>query len=339
MKAIELYRYGHADKAFRLSDHEIPEPGPGELRIRVQYSGLNFADVVARRGLYPDAPKNPAVLGYDVAGEIDKCGEGVDRFALGDKVFALSRFGGYAEYVITKQEAVARAPVSIPASACTALATQACTALFCAEYKTNLRPGDKVLIHAGAGGVGSMLVQLAKNKSCIVAATASTGKQEYIKSLGVDLAIDYTRDDFASSIKNAFTEEYIDHAFDSIGGKVFRKSLKILGPCGTIVSYGAASQISGNNKLKAIGAALGFGLYSPIQFLMKSQTLVAVNMLRVADHKADLFKEIMDKVSDYAERGILKPHVHEVYPVSQIAKAHQDLESRKTTGKLVLEWN
>ena len=197
MKAIHLIKFGESSEAFEIREIPKPKVKARHVLIKVQASGINFADVMARRGLYHDCPPLPAVLGYDVAGVIEEVGEGVEDLKVGDVVTAMSRFGGYAEYVVTDASGVARIPDGWSAAKATTLTTQASTALVCAEEVTNLYPGEKVLIQAASGGVGRILIQYAKHRGCTVFATASTGKQEYLKELGVDYSIDYLTEDFS----------------------------------------------------------------------------------------------------------------------------------------------
>jgi len=338
MKAVFLTKYGKAKNAFEIKDTIIPEPQAREVCIKVNYFGLNFADVVARRGLYPDAPKNPAVLGYDVSGTIHSIGSEVSEFKIGDKVAALTRFGGYAEYATTMVEGVVRIPEKYDEAKATALATQACTAFYCAEECVTLNTGDNVLIQAAAGGVGSILVQIARHRGCTVFGTASSSKQKSLKENGVHYPIDYTKQNFYHEVTQVLGGQNLDFVFDSIGGRVFKKGYKLLQPSGTMITFGAAAQVSGNNKLKALSVVLGFGIFSPIQLLMSSKSLVAVNMLRIADYKPALFKKIFKGVMDYTEEGIIKPTVAKIFDVNDISKAHDFLESRKSVGKVVMKW-
>ena len=179
MKAIFLIKNGLAEKAFEIRETSIPNPNSGQVLIKVEAFGLNFADVMARNGMYKDAPPMPCVLGYDVAGKIEKIGEGVTHLKIGDRVTAMTRFGGYAEFAITDARATAIIPETIDAASATALTTQYCTAYFAAAEMVNLHPGDKVLIHSGAGGVGTALIQFAKYKQCEIFSTA--GSEEKIK--------------------------------------------------------------------------------------------------------------------------------------------------------------
>jgi len=337
MRAIFLTKYGSAKDAFEIKEITLPALGKEEVEIKVHCSGLNFADVVARRGIYPDAPKNPAVLGYDVAGMITALGSDVRGFAVGDRVVALTRFGGYASHVHAASYGVAKIPATIDFGEATVLATQGCTAYHCAVECTTIHPGDKVLIHAAAGGVGSILVQLAKRKGAVIFGTASASKLENLKARGVDFPIDYTSLDFKKEILKL--TEGIDIVFDSVGGTSFKKGMQLLRPGGTMVSYGAAEQMKSiKNKLSLVPMLLGFGIYSPLMLLMKSQSIVTVNMLRIADCKPNNFNLMLNEVVALAANGSLKPLVSKVFDYQDIASAHDYLESRASIGKVVIKW-
>jgi len=338
MKTLTLTKYGAAKKAFQIKEADIPTLNTNEVLIKNKFFGLNFADVVARRGLYPDAPPNPAILGYDVAGYVEAIGDEVHDIKVGDRVAALTRFGGYAEYSKTMQEGVALLPENVDLKLGTALATQACTAYYCAVQCINLNEGDNVLVQAAAGGVGSILTQISKEKGCTVFGTASPNKLDFLKSNGVDHAIDYRNENFYEIIKSKLEGHNLDVVFDSIGGKAFKQGFKLLKPGGFMVNFGAAAQVSGNNKLKSLGVAAGFGFFSPLQLLMSSKSMVAVNMLRIADHKPTLFKKVFKGVMAMTEEGIIKPYIAKTYKADQIAEAHEYLESRQSIGKIVMEW-
>jgi NADPH2:quinone reductase len=180
MKALFLVRYGDAHQAFSLKESPDLIAKSGEVRIHVEASGLNFADVMARMGLYPEAPKNPAVLGYEVVGHIDQLGAGVDPQWLGKRVLALTRFGGYASQACARVEAVVEIPANWNASETTALGTQGLTAVFAATHAVHLVAKDRVLVHAAAGGVGILLTQIAQSKGCFVVGTARGGQKKRI---------------------------------------------------------------------------------------------------------------------------------------------------------------
>ena len=340
MKAAFLVKNGNPDKAFEIKELPIPQAQAHEVCIQVSAFGLNFADVMARRGLYDDAPAKPCILGYDVLGKVHEVGADVKDFEVGDQVVALTRFGGYAEYATTDARAVVKVPKDIDPGEATALATQYSTAWYCGEEMVHLHEGDHILIQAAAGGVGTALVQLAKNKGCIVYGTASTGKQDYLKSMGVDHPIDYRKVDFAKEIRKIRNGKGLDVVFDSIGGASVKHGYQLLDSGGRIVCYGAADMTTGGSKsiIKMLKVASGFGIHSPIGFLQSSRGMIGVNMLRIADDKPEVLQRTMFNVVDYYKKGIFKPKVGGTYKIDQLAEAHDLLESRKSIGKIVVLW-
>lgn len=341
MKAIYLKKCGESKDVFEFKDIEIPVAKPNEVVIKVHTMGINFADILVRRGLYPDPPPNPAIIGYDVAGIVHAKGDNVTHVEVGQRVAALTRFGGYAEYACTLSEAVAPIPDEMTFEIGTSLAVQACTAYYCAEESVTLREGDNVLVQAAAGGVGSMLVQYAKHKGCKIFGTASTKKQDYLKKLGVDIPIDYTKADFAQTIKSKLKEgEQLDVVFDSMGGIPFKKAMKILGQGGRMVCIGAATQMDAGKKnlLATLKVGYGFGIFSPIQLLTNSQAIIAVNMLRIGDYRPHVFQKVFKKVIELTVEGVFKPHIGKVFSADQVADAHDYVEQRKSVGKVVLNW-
>ena len=341
MRAIYLTKFGESRDVFEIRETEIPKAEEGEIIVKVSSSGLNFADVMARRGLYHDAPPLPAVLGYDVGGTIHEIGKGVEGFELGQEVTAMTRFGGYAEYVKAIPAGVHTLPKGWDTARGTTLTTQACTAVVCAEEVLNMYPGDKVLVQAAAGGVGRVIIQLAKHMGCTVFATASTGKQEYLKEMGVDYPIDYLTEDFSVRIPEILGDDKLDIVFDNLGGKRYKQGLNLLGPGGKIVSYGAADQNKGSKTSKwgAIKVGLGFGFHSPIKLVGQSKAMIGVNMLRLADHKPHILKKALSRVVELVEAGIIDPRLDKTFPAEQIAEAHDYLESRKSKGKVVVNWS
>jgi NADPH:quinone reductase-like Zn-dependent oxidoreductase len=338
LKAIILKKYGNPDVAFEINEVPTPTPKDDEVLIKVKYCGINFADVLARTGLYEEAPKPPSVLGYDVAGHVEAIGSKVTKYKVGDRVVALTRFGGYAEYAIAKEFGMTIVPEGIELAVAPAMATQACTAYYCTHDCVKLRKGDKVLIQAAAGGVGSILVQIAKHYGCVVFATASTSKLDFVKSLGADHVIDYTKMGFDEAVKS-IAPKGIDIVLDSLGGQAFKKAMKLLRPGGRMICYGAAENLAAkNNKLNLIPLATGFGIFSPIPLLMKSKSIITANMLKIADYKPNVFSEVFEETMTMAHQGIIKPHLGKVFAATDFAAAHNYIESRQSIGKVVLEW-
>jgi len=340
MKVLSLVKHGNADEAFKIIDQARPTISTNEVLIEVQCSGLNFADVVARRGRYPDAPPLPSVLGYDVAGHIIDKGSEVTHVDIGDRVTALTRFGGYAELAKTPAFGVQKIPEKVSFAEATALSTQACTAYYCAIESVNLYPGQVVLIQAAAGGVGNILVQIAKWKGCKIYGTASTKKIDLLKQMGVDYPIDYTQEDFEKLIMA--NGDVLDVVFDSIGGSKYKSAYKLLNKGGKMVNIGAAEQMTSTNRMFGMLGALNtvrkFGFYNPIQLLMKSQSLIGVNMLRVADYTPDVFSKVLKEVIELNEEGVIAPKIGKIFPFTEIGEAHKYLEERKSIGKVVVTW-
>lgn len=338
MKAIYLVNTGASNSAFKLRETEKPFPKAHEVLIKVHCFGLNFADVMARKGMYQDAPPIPALLGYDVAGTVEQVGSGVTHLLVGDRVTAMTRFGGYAEYAVTDARAAAKIPENISFADATALTTQYCTAYYAAAVAVNLFPGNKVLIHSGAGGVGSALIQFAKWRGCEIFSTAgSSSKLELLKQQGVQHPINYIEQDFEDEIKQLTKGEGVDVIFDAVGGSYVRKGFRSLAAGGRIVCYGAAD-LSSKNIFGKISALLAFGIYHPVMFMTSSKGIIGLNMLRIADNKPEALQHCLNQVIQLTEQGVFKPTIGKVFNASEIAAAHDFLESRKSTGKIAVTW-
>ncbi|MBL4652263.1 MAG: zinc-binding dehydrogenase [Flavobacteriales bacterium] len=336
MKAIHLIKNGTAVSAFQTKEIDAPKPKQGEVLIKVAAFGLNYADVMARNGLYADAPPLPSVLGYEAVGTIEQIGTEVADFEIGQKVIAFTRFGAYAEYCIADQRAIALLPENISNGEAVALATQYCTAYYSAVEMVNLHEGDNVLIHAAAGGVGTALIQLVKQKGCTIYGTAgSQEKLDYLKQQGVDFPINYRKEDFAECIQKLNVK--MDVIFDPVGGSSFKRDKTILAHGGRIICFGGSERSSGG-IIQTLKFVLGFGFMSPIGLLMKSQSIIGVNMLRIADHKPHVLQRVINAVVELYKQSKIKPHVGGNFKASQIAEAHDFLENRKSIGKIVVEW-
>ena len=339
MNAAYLIKYGNAEKAFEIREADKPRPNANQVLIKVEAFGLNFADVMARLGLYKAAPPLPAILGYDVVGEIEAIGTNVNHVKLGDRVIALTKFGGYAEFALADKEVVYKIPNSFSAGVAVALATQYSTAYFLSHHMANLQENDTVLIHAAAGGVGTALVQMALHKKCIVFGTCgSDEKVAYLKKNGVHYPINYRKNDFEDVVRKVIEKKGLDAVFDPVGGKSVKKDFRLLGAGGRVFSFGVSSM----NQTKTIFGKLRvlwqFGFYHPLQFLSGSKGIVGINMLKVGEENPEKMAKVMQEVIRLTEEGILTPYVGGEYQVEQLAEAHAFLESRKSMGKIVIKW-
>ena len=338
MQALFLTRRGNAATAFQLRDAPMPVPATGQVLIQVQGFGLNFADVMARKGMYKDAPPIPAILGYDVCGIITEVGKDVTGFAVGDRVTALTRFDGYAQYAVADARACMKIADDWDVAQATALATQYCTAYYCAAEMVQLYSGDKVLIHAAAGGVGAALAQYCLHSGCEVFGTAgSDEKTELLKQRGIQYPINYRKEPFDATIRSITGGKGVDVIFDSIGASYFKKGVALLAPGGRIVGFGAADMDS-NNIFKIIKGALAFGFYHPAQFLTTSRSMLGVNMLKVADEKPEIIQRCFTGVKQLLDAGVFHPMGGKIFKSTEIGAAHHYLESRQSTGKVAVEW-
>lgn len=276
----------------------------------------------------------PAVIGYEAVGRVERIGKDIKTVQKGDRVLVFTRFGGYSQYVLQKENAIAKISEEMDAGKALALATQYSTAYYACAVATNVLPNETVLIHSGAGGVGTALIQLCKLRNAKIYSTAgSESKLDYLRKQGVDVAINYVKDDFANEIK-----EPIDVAFDAVGAENFRKSYKLLNRGGRIVGYGASSMTDAHNVFSKAKMGLAFGLYHPAQLLMESRSMIGVNMLRIADYKPDTLKFCMESVIQLLHDGKIEPHVGKMYAAKDIYQAHEDMENRKTMGKIGIVW-
>ena len=340
MKAAFLVRNGSANNAFEIRETEDPTPKSNEVLIEVETFGLNYADIMARNGIYAAAPALPSILGYEAVGTVISTGNEVSKLKKGDRVLAFTRFGAYAEQCVAHQDAVISLPNEIPNDIATALATQYCTAIYAADWMANIKPFERVLIHAGAGGVGHGLIQYAKNLGCEIIATAgSNEKIEYLKTLGADHVINYLNVDFKDEINSKFGPQAINVIFDPIGGKNYKMNREILAVGGRMIMYGISSFSKKKGTfIDKIQLAFQFGFLSPLEFLIKSNGVIGVNMLHVADENPLVIQQLLKQAIDGYLNGIYQPKIALSTKVNKIAEAHELLESRGTIGKLAVSW-
>lgn len=339
MKAIQIQHFRKDPSNLKLIECDVPRPKMGEVLIKVEAFGLNFADIMARKGKYRDAPPLPFIPGYDVVGHIVEINDESSNLHIGDRVCALTRFGGYAEYACADARAVQKIDEDIPVTAALSLATQGATAWYCVEESTSLLPNSQVLVTAAAGGVGSLIVQMCAHKNCQVwGIVGSEEKKDLIKTLGATYAINRNNGDVFTQIQRILPGTKFDAFYDSAGGSYTRKGIKTLAPGGVYVGYGASQNSQINNPLSFIKFALSFGIYHPAPFIMNSQGIRGVNMLRLADYKPNVIKKCMESIFELHAHNIIKPLAGKSFAVSDIFEAHQQMEAGKIPGKIAIVW-
>lgn len=336
-KTIFLVKHGLPQQAFEIRSEASVALEEDQVRIQVHASGVNFADVMARLGLYPEAPRPPSVLGYEVAGVIVEVGSQVNSLQVGQRVLSLTRFGGYSSEVCVSAVGVAVLPDSMGFEEATALGTQWVTAYYAAEEMVRIFPGDRVVVHAAAGGVGSALVQLLRRRGALVMGMASTPEKcAHLRAMGVDHAV-IAGPGWAERVRGIVPD--VDVIFDSIGGKTFREGWGLLGAGGRLVSFGVASLAGQKSNIgRSVLQLLGFGLYHPLQFLTGSKSVLGVNLLQLADHRPEKLKRCLDAVIELARSGQIRPSMDRVFSPEEIALAHERLSSRQAVGKVVVRW-
>jgi len=340
MKAVFLTKKGNAHQAFEIRDTEKPKVKLGDdVLIKVEAFGLNYADVMARNGLYREAPAMPSVLGYEVVGFVEGVGTDSDQSLIGKRVVCFTRFGGYAEYAISKNFGCVVID-DMDAGKALSIATQYVTAYYMTHIATNLFEGDNVMIHAGAGGVGTALIQMCKLKGCVVFANAgSQEKLDYIKNQGADYAINYRTEDYEVEINKVLKKERLDCTFNPIAGSTFKKDFALIGSAGKVILFGG-SELSGKKWgiLSSLNFVRKMGLMLPIGLMMRSKSVIGVNMLKVGDNKPKLLNKCLTEVTQLIKDGKLNPHIGGEFKVDKIADAHEFLENRKSIGKIIVCW-
>src|SRR3954468_394647 len=332
MRAVVITKHGDLSVLKTQERPNPPPPSASQVQIAVRAAGVNFADHLARVGLYPDAPKPPCVVGYEVAGTIEAVGDGVDPARVGERVFAGTRFGGYAEIVNVQAADAVAIPGSLTFEQGAAIPVNYATAWAALHGYGSLQAGERVLIHAAAGGVGIAAIQLAKAAGAEVHGTASPGKHKRLAELGADRAIDYRRDGWWKGLPP------YDIVLDAIGGKSLKRSYELLRPGGRLVGYGASAMQQGEKRSlrtavpQLLSMVRGFNL---IKQLSESKTLIGLNMLALWDDRATLQPWIAPLSSALAE-GIVQPVVHAAVPFANAGEAHRILAARENVGKVVL---
>jgi NADPH:quinone reductase-like Zn-dependent oxidoreductase len=334
---------GHGGpEVLEVREWQDPVVGPGEVRIAVKAAGINFADTMARVGLYPEAPKPPCIVGYEVAGEIESLGEGVTGFQVGDRVTAGTRFGGQAELVTAPADQVLPLEDRLSFEQGAAIPVNYATAYAALVTMGGLQETDRVLIHAAAGGVGTAATQLAKGRGAEVFGTASAGKHEAILGLGVDHAIDYRSQDFEDEVRKLTDGEGVDVIIDATGPTNFKKDYRLLRSGGCLIMYGLSEASTGTGRSipKAASAMIRgpfatFPWWKSLNAMNENKGIFGLNMLAWSDAEPGLTR-IIEPLQAEIESAKLEPVVAEAFPFDRAGDAHQFIADRKNVGKVVL---
>jgi NADPH:quinone reductase-like Zn-dependent oxidoreductase len=336
MRQVWIPRIGPPE-VLTVREAPDPQPGPGQVRVAVRASGVNFADVMARLGLYPDAPKLPAVVGYEVAGTVDAMGPGVTAPGLGARVVAMVRFGGYSDRVVTPAGQCLPFPESLSFEKAAAIPVNTLTAWVMLVHRGAVGAGEWVLIHAGAGGVGLSALQICKWRGARVIATASPSKHQRLLAMGAEHCIDYTRLDFEEEVKRITGGRGVDLVLDSVAGRSFAKSYRCLAPLGRMFMFGVSSLAPGKkrNLFAAVRGLLSMPTFKPVPLMNDNRGVFGINMGHLWQ-EAELLQGMLQKILSLVGDGTFDPVVDRTFPFSEAAQAHHYLQGRKNFGKVVL---
>lgn len=337
MRALVIAEHGPPD-VLRVEERPDPRPAAGEVLVRVRAAGINFADLMARSGLYPDAPKPPCVVGYEIAGDVEAVGAGVEGFEPGQRVLGGCRFGGYAELVATPANTLLALPDDWSYEQGAALPVVYATAYAALVRYGSLRAGERILIQAAAGGVGIAATQIAKLIGAEVYGTASPSKHEAIRGFGVDHPIDYRSKDFAKEVRRiAGDKRPLDLVLDGIGGNSMRKGYGLLRAGGRLVCIGG-SAVQDKDRRSIPSALRTLALtprFNAIAMMSSSRSVIGINMLRLWDDRGS-FDEFIQPLQEWLANDTVRPVVAQAFPLERGADAHRYIHERRNVGKVVL---
>src|SRR3954449_10394709 len=342
MRAVVITGHG-GPEVLRVQERPDPPVGPGEVRIAVKAAGINFADTMARVGLYPEAPKPPCVVGYEVAGDIESVGDGVESVKVGDKVMAGTRFGGQASMVSVPADQAIPLPDGWSYEQGAAFPVNYSTSYVALVMMGGLREGDRVLIHAAGGGVGISATQIARSRNAEIFGTASASKHDAIRAQGVQHAIDYRNQDFEQEIRRITGGEGIDLVMDATGPTNFRKDYRLLREGGRLIMYGLseASTETGRDMKKLFSslARMPFATvpwWKSLQLMSENKGTFGLNMLAWQDREG--LDRVLEAIGKELEEGTISidPVIAKAFPFEEAGEAHRFIGERKNVGKVVL---
>jgi NADPH:quinone reductase-like Zn-dependent oxidoreductase len=323
-----------------LQVREAPDPTPraGEVRIRVAASGINFADLMARMGIYPDAPRIPCVVGYEVAGTVDALGEGVTEFHPGQEVLALTHFGGYADIICVPAITTFLRPPQMSAQVGAGMLVNYVTAYQLLVVMGSLHRGERVLIQSAAGGVGLAALDICRIYGAETIGLASAAKHEFLRFRGLDHAIDSRSADMVKEVQQITRGDGVEIVLDTQGGPSWRQSYNLLAPTGRLLTFGVSNLAPGQRRSlpSLIRFLLAVPRFTPLRLIDENKGVLGVNVGHLW-HKPHLVRGWVEQLLAWYDEGKIAPHIDRAFPFAQAPAAHQYLHDRKAIGKVLLE--
>jgi synaptic vesicle membrane protein VAT-1 len=334
MKQLVIPRYGPPEV---LTVRDAPDPSvtPGAVRIRVKAAGVNFSDLLARQGLYPDAPKPPGVVGYEVAGVVDVVGSGVVAPRVGEPVIAMTKFGGQSELVVAPVPFIFPLPDDWSFEEGAALPVVYLTAHHMLVRVAAARAGETVLVHAAAGGVGLAVAELGRVLKLRVLGLASPGKHDVLRSYGVE-PLDGRDPRWPERVRR-LAPQGVDIVLDAVGGDSWRRDYELLAPLGRLVCYGVSEISVGvrRNPLKVVWKALRWPRFAPLALMNHNRAVAGVNIGHLWSAES-ILRPQLEALLAYARDGRVRPRVDRAFPLAEAAAAHRYIHERRNIGKVVL---
>jgi NADPH:quinone reductase-like Zn-dependent oxidoreductase len=336
MKQVVITKYGDAE-VLRLQEKKDPEPAPGEVLIKVKAIGINFADILARKGLYPDAPKPPCVVGYEVSGIVEAAGPGVSSSMVGKSVLALTRFNGYSDKVCVPENNIFTIPEALDFERAAAIPVNYLTAYQLIHVMGGLTKGESILIHNAGGGVGLAALDIALHLGATTYGTSSAGKHSFLKERGLDHPIDYRNRDFLSTVMDLTDGKGFELVIDPIGGRNWKKNYKALRSTGRLGVFGVSTVTDSKmgRVFKFAKLITQMPWFNPLGLMNANKSVFGVNLGHMWNEE-DKLRGWMHDILAGIEEGWVRPHVDRTFPFEQAGEAHAYIEARKNIGKIVL---
>jgi len=338
MRQIWITKAG-APEVLVVKEAPDPQPKPGELRIRVEATGINFADIMGRMGVYPDLPPIPIVVGYEVGGRVDAAGAGVDAGWIGRDVFAMTHFGGYADVICVPENQVFVRPDGMSAEQGAAIPVNYFTAWQLVVVMGGLKRGETMLVHSAGGGVGIAATQIAKHIGATVIGTASHAKHAALRGFGVDHLIDYRTENFETRVREITKGRGVELILDAVGGDSFKKGYRLLSPTGRLGMFGVSSLAPGKEKsmvdMLRMVASMPWFQFNPLTLMNANKGVFGVNLGHLWG-EVDRIRGWADQLLELWKSGAVRPHIDRTFRFDEAAAAHHYIQDRKNLGKVLL---
>jgi NADPH:quinone reductase-like Zn-dependent oxidoreductase len=338
MRQIWITRAGPPE-VLEVREASDPEPKAGEVRILVEASGINFADILGRLGIYPDLPPIPVVPGYEVGGRVDAIGAGVEADWAGRDVLAMTRFGGYSDTVCVPVKQVFARPAGMSALEGAAIPVNYFTAWQLLIAMGGLKRNETVLIHSAGGGVGIAATQIAKHLGARVIGTASASKHAELRSLGVDDLIDYRNEDFETRVRDITNSRGVELIIDAVGGESWKKGYRILAPTGRLGVFGVSAAATGKERnllgMLALLAKTPWFQFNPLSLMNANKGVFGVNLGHMWG-EIDLIRGWAEQLFGLWTQGIIKPKIACSFRFEEAPKAHHFIQDRRNIGNVLL---